>query len=398
MMIKTKIALRIDLAMYSTNDGQPLMIIHFTTVHPRDDSRIRSKEVASLAQVFNDVQLYVQDGLGDEIDPQHEYRIIDTGPRLPRVKRMVVGGWRMFRAVWKARPHVAHFHDPELLPWAVLLRLCGIKIVYDVHEDMPQQVKHNPGLPQWVQRALPPFVALADWLAGLIFDGFAVPTQTIADRFPQKKTVLVRNFPILQELHRPNAGPMAARPAHFAYVGYISEVRNIYGMVQAVSKLEDPTARLRLVGSFAIQETENRAKAMPEWAGSVVFEGWASREEVGTILGDVRGGLVVLKPVEHEMLTLPIKLFEYMAAGLPVVSSDFPLWRAIVDDAKCGILVDPLDPAAIAAGMQWLLDHPDEAADMGKLGRTAVENKYNWATEAERLTNFYRQNLGMIQI
>ena len=374
------------------------MIIHFTTVHPRDDSRIRSKEVASLTRVFDDVQLYVQDGLGDEIDLQHGYRIIDTGPRLPRIKRMVVGGWRMFRAVLKARPHVAHFHDPELLPWAILLRLRGIKIVYDVHEDMPQQVKHNPGLPQWAQRTLPPFITFSEWAAGHIFDGFAVPTQTIAGRFPQKKTVLVRNFPILEELHRPNAAPMAARPAHFAYVGYISEVRNIYGMMQAVSKLQDPSARLRLVGSFAIQDTEDRAKAMSEWAGSVVFEGWASRAEVGAILGEVRGGLVVLKPVEHEMLTLPIKLFEYMAAGLPVVSSDFPVWKDIVDDAKCGILVDPLDPAAIAAGMQWLLNHPEEAADMGKRGRAAVEIKYNWAPEAERLVSFYRQNFSMIQI
>lgn len=374
------------------------MIIHLTTVHPRDDSRIRSKEVASLSGTFNDVRLYVQDGLGDEVDPRHGYRIIDTGPRLPRIKRMVVGGWRMFRAVLKARPYVAHFHDPELLPWAILLRLRGIRIVYDVHEDMPQQVKHNPGLPRWAQRILPPFVAFAEWVAGHVFDGFAVPTQTIADRFPQKKTVLVRNFPILEELHRPNATPMAARPAHFAYVGYISEVRNIYGMIQAIAKLEDPSARLRLVGSFAIHETEDRARAMPEWAGSVVFNGWASRDEVGTILGEVRGGLVVLKPVEHEMLTLPIKLFEYMAAGLPVVSSDFPVWRTIVDDAKCGLLVDPLNPAAIATGMQWLLDNPDEAADMGRRGRAAVESKYNWAPEAQRLTSFYCRSLGINQI
>lgn len=369
------------------------MIIHFTTVHPRDDSRIRSKEVASLSRAFGDVRLYVQDGLGDELDPALGYRVVDTGPRLPRISRMVTGGWRMFRAVLNAKPDIAHFHDPELLPWAIVLRLFGIKIVYDVHEDMPQQVKHNPGLPRLAQRLLPPFVAFAEWTAGRIFDGFAVPTQTIADRFPKSKTVLVRNFPILEELHRPNASPMAARPPHFAYVGYISEVRNIYGMMQAVSKLSDPAARLRLVGSFAIQETEDRARAMPEWEQSVLFEGWASREEVGQILGEVRGGLVVLKPVEHEMLTLPIKLFEYMAAGLPVISSDFPVWRAIVDDAKCGLLVDPLDPAAIAAAMQWLLDNPDEATEMGKRGRAAVEEKYNWAPEADRLNTYYHEIL-----
>jgi glycosyltransferase involved in cell wall biosynthesis len=371
------------------------MIIHFTTVHPRDDSRIRSKEVASLARAFGDVSLYVQDGLGNERDSILGYSVVDTGPRLPRLKRMMVGGWRMFRAVWKAKPHVAHFHDPELLPWAILLRVVGVKIIYDVHEDMPQQVKHNPGLPPWAQRILPPFVAVAEWVGGRIFDGLAVPTQTIADRFPPRKTILVRNFPMLEELHLPHAAPMTERPLHFAYVGYISEVRNIFGMMQAVAKLADPAARLRLVGSFAIQDTEDRARAMPEWQQWVQFEGWASRQQVGQILGDVRGGLVVLQPVEHEMLTLPIKLFEYMAAGLPVIASDFPVWRPIVDGAQCGILVDPLDPSAIAGAMRWLIDHPDAAAEMGARGRAAVERDYSWLPEAERMISFYRSRFGL---
>lgn len=371
------------------------MIIHFTTVHPRDDSRIRSKEVASLARAFVDVAIYVQDGLGNEVDARYGYDVIDTGPRLPRLRRMLVGGWRMYRAVRKARPKVAHFHDPELLPWAILLRLAGIKIVYDVHEDMPEQVKHNPGLPRWAQRILPPFVAVAEWVGARIFDGLAVPTQTIADRFPPQKTVLVRNFPILEELHQPDARPLGQRPAHFAYVGYISEVRNIFGMMQATSMVSDLNAKLRLVGSFAIQKTEDEAKAMAEWESSVVFEGWASRERVGQILGEVRAGLVVLRPVEHEMLTLPIKLFEYMAAGVPVIASDFPVWREIVNDAKCGLLVDPLDSASIAAGMRWMLDHPAEAEEMGKSGRAAVELRYNWGSEAARLVDFYRDRLNV---
>lgn len=371
------------------------MIIHFTTVHPRDDSRIRSKEVASTSRALGSVALYVQDGLGSEQDRAHHYPVVDTGVRLSRLRRMTVGGWRMFRALIEAKPAVAHFHDPELLPWAVLLKAFGIKIVYDVHEDMPQQVKHNPGLPRWAQRLLPPFVAMAEWAAGKIFDGFVVPTQTIADRFPPHKTVLVRNFPILEELHSPNAAPMGQRPLHFAYVGYISEVRNIFGMMTAASHLHRRDVKLRLVGSFAITETEQQAQSMPEWSTSVVFEGWASRERVGEILGDVRAGLVVLKPVEHEMLTLPIKLFEYMAAGLPVIASDFPLWRSIVDGAQCGILVDPLDSEAIARAMQWILDHPEQAAEMGRRGRLAVERDYNWQPEADRLIDFYSHKLGV---
>lgn len=373
------------------------MIIHFTTVHPRDDSRIRSKEVATLAQAFGgaSVSLYVQDGLGDEIDAQHGYRIVDTGRRLRRIPRMVQGAWRMICAVASARPAVAHFHDPELLPWAVFLRLFGIKVVYDVHEDMPQQVKHNPGLPKLAQRILPPFVSIAERIGARLINGLAAPTTTISDRFPASKTILVRNFPLLAELHTPDPTPMRDRPREFAYVGYISEVRNIYGMMEAVDRLADSGVRLRLVGSFAIEETEQRARAMREWA-SVRFDGWASRQEVAQVMAEVRGGLVLLRPVAHEMVTLPIKLFEYMAAGLPVIASDFPVWREILESAGCGLLVDPMDSAAIADAMQWIIDHPGEAQAMGERGRRAVEDRFNWDHEAATLTTFYRNQLAIM--
>jgi glycosyltransferase involved in cell wall biosynthesis len=370
------------------------MIIHFTTVHPRDDSRIRSKELASLARALDgEVALYVQDGLGDEIDPRHGYSVVDTGPRLRRLPRMMLGGWRMFRAVLKARPRVAHFHDPELLPWAILLQLAGIKAVYDVHEDVPQQVKHNPSLPPLAQRLLPPFVSLAEWIGGHLISGFVVPTQTIFNRFPAHKTVLVRNFPLLEELHMPASTPMRDRPLEFTYVGLISEVRNIYAMVEAVRRVQPP-AQLRLAGKFAVPETEAQARAMPDWP-AVRYEGWKSRQGIADLLADGRAGLVILKPVEHEMVSLPIKLFEYMAAGLPVISSNFPVWREIVDSADCALLIDPLDLDAIVAAMQWVLDNPDEAEAMGRRGRKAVEDHYNWEPEGAALVTFYRDRLGV---
>jgi glycosyltransferase involved in cell wall biosynthesis len=370
------------------------MIIHFTTVHPRDDSRIRSKELASLARAFGgQVALYVQDGLGDESDPAGGYRVNDTGPRLRRLPRMIVGGWRMFRAVAAARPRVAHFHDPELLPWALLLQCCGIKVVYDAHEDVPRQVRHNPGLPPLAQRLLPPFVSLAEWMAGRLLSGFVVATETIFDRFPAHKTVLVRNFPRLEELQPPAPTPMRDRPMEFTYVGAISEVRNIYAMIEAVTRV-NPSAQLRLAGMFAVEETELRARSMPQWS-AVRFEGWRSREGVAAILADGRAGLVLLKPIQHEMVSLPIKLFEYMAAGLPVISSDFPVWREIVDSANCGLLIDPLDLDAIVAAMQWILDNPDEAEAMGRRGRQAVEDQYNWEPEGAALVAFYRDRLGV---
>ena len=82
-----------------------------------------------------------------------------------------------------------------------------------------------------------------------------------------------------------------------------------------------------------------------------------------------------------------------MAAGLPVVASDFPLWKEIVEGNRCGITVDPLDPKAIARAIEYLLTHPEEARRMGENGRRAVEEKYNWGKEAEKLVRLYRNLL-----
>lgn len=185
---------------------------------------------------------------------------------------------------------------------------------------------------------------------------------------------------------------MQERPREFTYIGTITENRNIYRMIEAVSRVPGPPAWLRLAGTFSLSETQRNAEQMPEW-DSVRFEGWTSRQGVARLLADGRAGLVVLKPVPHEMMTLPIKLFEYMAAGMPVISSDFPVWREIVDSAQCGLLVDPTETKSIADAMQWILDHPEEAQAMGERGRLAVSERYNWDREAEVLIRFYRSLL-----
>lgn len=371
------------------------MIVHFTTVHPRDDSRIRTKELNTLADKFGgEVSLFVQDGLGNEVDPDFGYRIIDTGPRLRRIKRMTLGAWRMINAVRRARPAVAHFHDPELLPWALFLRLSGIKVIYDVHEDVPRQVSRNPRLPGWVRTLMSPTVSVAEWIGSRLINGIAAASPVIANRFPRKKTILVRNFPLLNELYAPNPVPMDERPLEFTYVGYISEDRNIYRMIKAVSRIPGGNARLRLAGEFTVQKVQLQAEEMPEWS-YVKFEGWVSRDGVARVLSDGRAGLVVLKPIPHEMVTLPIKLFEYMAAGMPVISSDFPVWREIVDGAGCGLLVDPTNIDALVGAMQWILENPQEAQAMGDRGRLAVLDRYNWEREAETLVCFYQSLLGM---
>ena len=367
------------------------MIIHFTTVHPRTDTRIRVKEVATLARHWPDeVALFVQDGKGDETSPIDGVFVHDTGaPEQSRLRRMTIGAWRMYRAVRKARPKIAHFHDPELLPWALLLQLHGAKVIYDMHEDLELQIKHKTYIPNWAKSLLSFIVAGVENIAMHLFAANIVVVPDCLERKSGRNLILVANFPSLAEF-----GELS--PKHqtqdFVYVGSITRPRGILETIRAIGLLETKNSRLILMGPFDTDQLEVEARALAGWK-KVDFRGWSGREEVVEELSRAIAGLVLLHPTPQYKISYPVKMFEYMAAGLPVIASDFPLWREIVDGARCGFLVDPLDPTAIAAAMQWILDHPKETANMGRRGRDAVQKTYTWEHESRKLITLYKSLL-----
>jgi glycosyltransferase involved in cell wall biosynthesis len=86
-------------------------------------------------------------------------------------------------------------------------------------------------------------------------------------------------------------------------------------------------------------------------------------------------------------------MFEYMSAGIPVIASDFPLWREILSKAKCGLSVNPGRPLEIAKAIEFVLTHPAEAEGMGRNGREAVVRELNWQHQEQKLLALYKDLL-----
>jgi glycosyltransferase involved in cell wall biosynthesis len=149
-------------------------------------------------------------------------------------------------------------------------------------------------------------------------------------------------------------------------------------------------ARLTLAGKFDDVSLEQRAQVDPAWS-RVDYAGWTDEAALWRLMADAKVGVVTLHPTPAFIESMPMKLFEYMALGLPVVASDFPGWRAIVESSRCGLLVDPLDADAIAEAICYLLRHPDMAETMGRNGRQAVRSRFAWESEAGRLLALYAE-------
>lgn len=362
-----------------------------TSVHPAVEVRIFYKECKTLASAGYQVILI---GQHDTSEIKDGVTIIPIRKPKNRLVRMLWLPWKMLFLAIKQKADVYHFHDPELISLGILLKVTGHKVIYDAHEDVPRDILSKQWIPYVFRQSAAWIMSLVEWIGAQTFDAIVPATPKIAARFPLNKTCVVQNFPIGTELVAPNTLPYMQRAFSFAYVGGIESIRGAIEMISAFEGLHDiPGARLELAGEFSPSSLEYELRAHPGWA-SVHYHGQVSREQVAHLLGSVRAGLVTLHPTAAYLDSYPIKMFEYMSAGLPVIASDFPLWRQIIEGANCGLLVNPLDSKAIAEAMQWIIDHPEEAETMGQNGKAAVRLKYNWEAESRKLLDLYDYLIG----
>lgn len=363
--------------------------LHLASAHAAGDPRIFQKECRTLAAAGFRVGLVVPHAHDDEVDGVRVHAVpppTSGADRLARTTRAVV---RRALAEAEGPDTVFHVHDAELLPLALGLALRGRRVVYDAHEDTPRQTQHMAWIPPPLRRPAGWTYAALEALGGRLFAGVVAAVPAIARRFPDAKTVLVRNFPVLDGQADPGP-PLAEREAVLAYVGAITRARGAEEMVRAVGALPEALgARLELGGTPYPAGLGADLAALPG-GRRTRFAGYLGRAEVDGLLRRARVGLVVLHPTPQYEEAYPTKLFEYMAAGVPAVASDFPLWRRMVEDAGCGLLVDPLDVDAIAAACRRLLTDDALAQRMGEAGRRAALDRYAWAPEGRRLVAFYR--------
>lgn len=360
-------------------------VLQLSTVHPWDDNRICRKICVSLVEDGYDVVLMARDANSEaSIPPEGVELHILPNPK-NRIRRGLIslGIWRSAR---KLRPDIVHFHDPELIPAGLFLRMLGYKVIYDVHEDYPEKMRTKRWIPAPIRRIMGFSMWLLEKLGSRFFSSNLFVTQHIGQRFPRRNSELLRNYPRLTEVV-----PATSRPAagdNLIYVGGLDVDRGTLEMIAGLEAATTPARRLELHGTTDDAVVNARLDAASS-SGLLLCCGWSSRTVVKERLAQAVAGLVLLRPTTAYLESLPTKLFEYMGAGLPVIASDFPVWRKIIETHECGVLVDPSDATAIAAAIDWMYQHPEQARAMGENGRHAIRSELNWESEAKVLRNTY---------
>lgn len=362
-----------------------MKVCHLTSVHKRDDIRVFVKMSSALTQRGIDIVLVVADGLGDE--DRSGVKIIDVGRIKGRLGRILFSPKRILKRALEIEADVFQMHDPELLSIALALQKKGKCVVFDSHEDAPKQLLAKPYLSSWVLRLLSIFLSRYQERVFRRLNGLVFATPGIARAYSSlnRNSVVVNNYPILKELLIDVS--WESRGDELCYLGGVTEKRGIKPMLESLGLIRNEV-KLNLAGRFSEPDLERACRSRQEWK-LVVDHGFVDRDGVKGILARSRVGLVTLLPTPNHMESQPIKMFEYMAAGVPVVASNFPLWREIVEGNDCGLCVDPTDPVAIAAAVDYLIDNPERASQMGRNGQKAVMSNYSWETEENCLIRFY---------
>jgi glycosyltransferase involved in cell wall biosynthesis len=373
---------------------------HITTVHPPLDVRIFHKECSILIKNGYDISIIAQNDISKVVDG---VRIISLPVTKNRLKRMFI---LTLIALWKAvkeNSDLYHIHDPELIIIGYLLKIItGKRIIYDIHEDCYKDILTKHYLPAFCRTIVAKVTRMIEDIFIKKYDGIITATDAIYENFKYHGMIIsLRNFPELNENEREvrttksdidleldrNAGFF-----NIIYSGGLEEIRGISNIVDAMEMIKDGDVRLILCGKYYPEDYEEHVKRKKGYE-KVHFLGWVSRDQLAKVYRIASVGLVCFLPAPNHVDALPNKLFEYMAAGIPIIASKFPLWRSIVEGNRCGICVEPESPKEIADAIAFLKSNPREAQQMGVRGRRIVETEYNWNRESRKLLQFYRRFL-----
>lgn len=365
-------------------------VCHMTSAHPVEDVRIFHKECVSLAKAGYEVYL-VERGESYEKGGVHIVGVGDIPAS--RRKRVTEGAKKVYEAAKALDADIYHLHDPELLPYGLKLKKAGKKVIFDSHEHTAESILEKTWITPLIR--MPVYWAYSAYQSGICrkLDAVVTVTPHLVDYFRKRnpRTAFVANYPLLEEM--PAECPASEKTRSIGFAGGISAQWNHEKIIAALEQL--PDCRYCLCGAGE-EDYMASLRAQAGWK-QVDFLGKISHSKVFSKLVQCMVGMAVLTPGRntgfHFGTMGNTKIFEEMMAGLPVVCTDFTLWKEFVGRYHCGICINPKNTDEIASAIRYLLDHPDEARQMGENGRRAVKEEFNWGVEAKKLLTLYEEIL-----
>jgi glycosyltransferase involved in cell wall biosynthesis len=367
-------------------------IVHITTVHPRRDTRIFYRECVSLANNEFDVVLIVADGLGNEVFKGVE--IIDLGKIQNRVINLIKSFFHILKIIKSLRPNLVHFHDAELMIVGWFISNKGIPVFYDIHENVAMQILDKKHFHPISRKAFHHIYKLVEKL--LINNFYLILAEDSYASIYQSKGKMCSVVLNLPETYyfREFIKEDRTNENGIFYIGGISNHRGLDTTIEALKILKERnvTFFMHYIGPIPSEELIDRI-GLDTIEDNIKFYGRLDLIEGYALSRKCKVGLAVLKPIENYKYSYPTKIFEYMSIKLPIVTSNFKLYKEVVETYNCGYCIDPLSSEDLANSIETIFKDKKLSTKMGENGFNLVNSKFNWEHQEKTLISYYKKIL-----
>ncbi|WP_180850253.1 glycosyltransferase family 4 protein [Bacillus sp. UMB0893] len=363
-----------------------------TTVHQAYDGRIYYKQSMSLAKAGYDVSL-IAPKPDREVNDQGLVKLLPIEKPKKEWKRLL-RSFSVIKTAKETKADLYHFHDPELLIAGLILRILTRKpVIFDAHEHYPNAIMSKKYLKKWLKTPIRVMYELIERMILPFLSGVIYTTDEVGERYQKYTHCKIENYPLYEMFEQVSTNNKNGNT--ILYLGGITPIRGIEQLIDAFSEVtkHHKSAQLIFVGSFESKSFEYKINNKINSRGltdKIEFIGKVPYTEIERYLSKASIGIIPYLPVPNHLVCLPNKLFEYMAAGVTTIASDFPHYRKVVEGAGSGLLVNPEKPQSIADAIVSLLKDPKKCNEIGVNGRKSFEKIYNWNTEEKKLLVFYR--------
>lgn len=368
-------------------DNKRNRVCHISTVHDLMDDRIFFKECCTLSKNGYEVCFIVKNDTNEKVK---DIQIVPISESSGRFSRVFIKGWDAFNKALKVDADIYHFHDPELIFFGLLLKIFGKKVIYDIHEDVPQQILSKSWLgPTFIRKIVSNIFNFFEKGISSKFDAVINVTSTIQLKFKNKRNILLRNFPIKEMIDLSQESNVEKNKPVIIYVGGLTEIRGIRELVKVTGMLGGKV-ELWLVGSFDDDDYKLKCEEEKGWTYTRCF-GYRPMNEVYSIMKRADIGMCTLYSTGNHRNSLPVKAFEYMSCSLPMIMSNFDYWKEYY--AECSLFTDPYDCESIKECVDKIINDESLKQSLGNNGRKLIDTKYSWEVESLKLLELYKDIL-----
>ena len=368
-------------------------ICHVISGYLRDDARI-NRQCQSLLKDGHEVYLLTNDGLSNEEVKGIKIRVCKTFFK-SRFKELLFARWQFSEKIKEINADIYQLHSPELLNLVYFLKKNNKKVIYDAHEDLPNHILEKEWIPLFLRKFISLISILYFHLVLPKLDGIISPHSHVSEKLKEinKASIEISNFPSIKSPKSFDLNNYLSREEIICYAGSVYRYSNQENAIDVVKNIEN----LKYYVAGHVDQTFKETLEKRANSKNIKYLGRLGKKELSEFLSSSMIGLSIYdykKNLGDKMGSFATnKLFEYMEAGLPIICTDFKMWKNLIEETNCGVCVEPNNKEELRKAILFLLSDKKTAYEMGQNGRLAVEKKYNWLSQEKKYNHLFNKIL-----